>query len=251
MEAHGSRLRLQPRARVAGLLYLVIIVLGIFDEIFVRGRMIVSGDAAATAQNILTHALLYRLGFAAGLVILVCAIIVALLLFDFFRVVDESLARLAVFFNLVSIPLEAAALLGHFAPLILLGGGRYTAAVPAEQLWSLSYISLRMQTVGYDVSLAFFGCFCVVTGVLIFRSTFLPRIIGVLMVIAGLCYLINSFASFVAPPFRASLLPFILLPCLIGEGALCLWLLVRGVNVERWKALASPGHAGSSKASTP
>ena len=246
MEDHGFRLLLQPRARVAGLLYLVIIVLGIFDEIFVRGRVVVSGDAAATAQNILTHELLYRLGFAAGLVMLFCAVIVALLLFDFLRVVDESLARLAVFFNLVSIPLEAAGLLGHYAPLILLGGGKYTAAVPAEQLWALSYISLRMQSVGYDVSLAFFGCFCVVIGVLIFRSTFLPRIIGVLMSIAGLCYVTNSFAGFIAPSFRNLMLPFILLPCLIGEAALCLWLLVKGVNVERWKARASTRYSSGS-----
>ena len=109
----------------------------------------------------------------------------------------------------------------------------------AEQLHALAYMSLRLQSTGYDMSLAFFGCFCLFAGYLIFRSAFLPRIIGVLMAIAGLCYLTNSFANFLSPAFARPLFPWILLPAFPAELGLTLWLLVIGVNVQRWKEQAS------------
>jgi hypothetical protein len=233
------QLSLPTRARLAGSLYLAIIVLGIFEELGVRDRVTVSGDAAATAQNILAHEALYRMGFAAGLLVLLCALPVLVLLYEILRVADRTQALLAACINLVAIAIQGAALLGHFAPLVLLGGGRSLDAIEPAQLHSLAYFSLRMQSVGYDTALAFFGLFCVVTGILIYRSSFLPKAIGVLMAIAGACYLFNSFAGFLAPGFRASLLPWILLPCLVGEGSLTFWLLVKGVDLRRWEESAS------------
>ena len=109
------------KARIAGGLYLIIIVAGIFAEAFVRERLLVHGDATATAQNILAHELLYRWGFAVGIIVVLCAIPLLLILYDFFKVVNRSLSLLAVFFNSVSIAIESVNLLNHFAPLILLG----------------------------------------------------------------------------------------------------------------------------------
>lgn len=224
----------RTRARVAGLLYLAIIALGIFEELGVRSRLTVSGDAAATAQNILAHEGLFRAGLAAGLLVLFCALPVLILLYDFLRVVDRSVALVASAVNLVAIAVQGAALLGHFAPLVFLSGKGYLSAFEPAELQAMAYVSLRLQSVGYDLALAFFGLFCVLTGFLIFRSTFLPKAIGVLMAIAGACYLTNSFAGFLVPAFRASLLPWLLLPCLIGELSLTLWLLVKGVDESRW-----------------
>jgi hypothetical protein len=229
----------QIYARIAGLLYLIIIAGGLFAEVWVRERLVVSGDAAATARNILAHELLYRLGFAAGIVVCLCNIPLVLIFYDFFKLVNRSLALLAAFFILVATAIESVNLLNHFAPLILLGGRHYLNVFTAEQLQALAYVSLRLQSVGYNISLAFFGFYCLVTGYLIFRSTFLPRILGVLLAIAGLCYLTNSFANFLSPAFAAHLFPYILAPCFVAELSLCLWLLVIGVNVPKWQEKAS------------
>jgi hypothetical protein len=228
----------QIHARTAGVLYLIIIAGGIFAEIFVRERLVVSGDAAATARNILAHELLYRFGFAAGIVVCVCNMPLVLIFYDFFKLVNRSLSLLMVFFILVSTAIESVNLLNHFAPLILLGGRPYLNVFTAEQLQALAYVSLRFQSAGYNISLAVFGFFCLVTGHLIFRSTFLPRILGVLLAIAGLCYLTNSFANFLLPALAARLFPYILVPCFVAELSLCLWLLVIGVNVPKWKEKA-------------
>ena len=229
------------KARIAGLLYLIVIAGGIFTELFVRSALIVRGDAAATAANILAHEQLYRLGFAAGIIILVCNIPLAVIFYDLFKVVNRSVSLLLAFFILVGTAIESVSLLYHFAPLVLLKGGPGLSASSAEQLQALAYKSLRLQSVGWDIALVFFGFYCLAIGYLIFRSTFLPRILGVLMAIAGSSYLTNSFAGFLAPELRAHLLPYILVPCGVAELSLTLWLLVVGVNEQRWKEQAKAG----------
>jgi uncharacterized protein DUF4386 len=147
----------------------------------------------------------------------------------------------------VTISIESVSLLNHFAPLILLGGERYLSAFNAEQLQALGYMSLVLQSVGYNLSLAVFAFDCIVSGYLIFRSTFLPRTLGVLLAIAGLCYLTNSFASFLSPAFADRLFPYILAPAFIGELSLCLWLLVMGVNIPDWEVKVAAWQAGEAK----
>lgn len=164
---------------------MIIIALGIFAEVFVRERLVVNGDAAATARNILAHEQLYRLGFAAGIIVCLCGLPLTLIFYNFFKLVNRSLAFLEVFFALVTISIESVNLLNHFAPLILLGGGRYLSVFNAEQLQALAYMPLVLQAVGYNLSLAVFAFDCIITGYLIFTSTFFPRILGVLLAIAG------------------------------------------------------------------
>jgi hypothetical protein len=115
----------------------------------------------------------------------------------------------------------------------------YLKAFTAEQLNAISNLSLKSHGYGFGVSLLFFGCFCVIVGYVIFKSNYLPKAIGVLMQIAGVCYLTNSFALVLSPMVANRLFPVILVPAFIGEVSLCLWLLVKGVNIEKWHERAA------------
>ncbi|HKW63170.1 MAG TPA: DUF4386 domain-containing protein [Candidatus Acidoferrum sp.] len=229
----------QLYARIGGALYLIIIVIGLFGEAFVRDRLIVSGDAAATAKNLMTSESLWRFHIAAELFLLICAIVLLMILFVLLRPVSRELTLLALFFNLVSIGLEAATAMYLILALFPLGNAAYLKAFSAEQLYAMATLSLKSHGYGFGVSLLFFGCFCVVIGRVIYRSGFLPRVIGALMQIAGLCYLTDSFALILAPAFANRLFPAILLPAFVGEASFCLWLLLKGVDVQRWKERAS------------
>jgi hypothetical protein len=247
MERTAEVSRLQ--ARIAGFLYLIVIVGGIFAEVFVRGRLVVHGDAAATAHNIVTHELLYRWGFAVEVFYCAfCNIPILLIFYNLFKVVNKNLALLMVFFDLVTTATESISMLAHYAPLVFLGGGHYLSAFTLEQLQAAAYISLQLFEHGFAISLVFFGFDCIVTAYLILRSIFLPRILGVLLAIEGLGYLINSFTGFLAPALQARIFPYFMVTG-IGEVALCLWLLVMGVNVQRWQEQASAARQRSNGAS--
>jgi hypothetical protein len=226
------------KARIAGLLYLIIIVGGIFAQIGVRGRLVVSGDPAATAHNILDHELLYRLGFAVEVFYLLCNVPINLLLYDLFKVVDKKMALLMVCFATVGTAVEGVSLLAHYAPLIFLGKGAYLSAFTTAQLQTAAYVSLQMFDVGFMIALTFFGFFCISLGYLVFRSMFFPRIICALLVTEGVLYLTNSFAHFIAPTVGDRVFPFLAVSG-IAEISFCLWLLVVGVNVPRWREQAS------------
>ena len=226
-------------ARIAGALYLINIVGGAFAIGFVRSTVFVSGDAAATAHNIQAHELLYRLGLAAHVVVNVTNVPLAVLFYELFKVVNRRLALLNAGFILVATAIEAGGLLIESAPLFLLGGGPYASALPAAQQQALAYLASDLVGIGYSLHTVFFGLDILCFAYLVLRSRFVPRAIGVLLAIDGLAYLVYSFANFVAPGFAAQLVPWIQLPALIGEGSLCLWLLVVGVDAERWQARAS------------
>jgi hypothetical protein len=226
-------------ARIAGGLYLIIIVGGFFAIGYVPAALVVPGNAAATAHNILTHELLYRLGLAVHIIILPINLPLALIFYELLKVVNRRLALLVVFFTLVGTAIEGANLLNQFTPLMILGGGHYLSVFNTEQLQALAYMPLNSQALSYDIQQVFYAGYLLTAGYLVFKSTFLPRTVGVLLVIGGLCYLIYSFASFLSPGFAAHLVPYIQLPSGIAELSLCLWLLVMGVNVSRWEQQAS------------
>ncbi len=212
----------QLYARIGGALYLIIIVLGIFGEAFVRDRIFVSGDAAATAANLRSMESLWRFGIATELFLLICAIALTLIFYVLLRPVSKELALLAVFFNLVSVAVEAVA---------------------ALDLVAMASLAIKSHSHGFGVALIFFGCVCLIDGYLIFRSGYFPKTIGVLMAIAGLSYLTNSFALILVPTFANRIFPAVLVPAFVGEASLCLWLLVKGVNVPKWKEQASAAGA--------
>lgn len=227
------------KARIAGALWLIIIVAAAFAEFFVRGRIVVDGDAAATAANILAHEQLYRLGAAAVLVYLACDTAVALMLYELLKPVSRSLSLLASFFRLAMVAILGANLLNHFAPLVLLKGAPLLTAFKADQLQALALVSVKLYTQVFFSAMLFFGFHCLLIGYLIYRSTFLPRIVGVLMVISGLCYLAHSFATVLSPALAARLFTYLMPLGFPGELSLTLWLLAVGVNVQRWKDQAS------------
>jgi hypothetical protein len=219
-------------ARTGGILYLIIIVAGIFAEIFVRSKLIVPGDATATANNILASELRFRIGFAGALIMLLCDVAVTLVFYALLRPISKDLALLAAFFRLISIAIMGINLLNHFAALFPLGSADYLKVFEPHQLHALAYLSLRSYDYGYNISLVFFGFHCLLLGYLLFRSSYFSRILGVLLTIAGLCYITNSFSWFLAPTFAVKIYPAILLPCFVGELSLSLWLLFKRINTQ-------------------
>jgi len=224
---------LRPRARITGVVYLLYFLTAIIGEFFLRG-LVVDGDAAATANNILAHESLFRLGLATGLISTAFYVAVTALFYDLFKAVSRSLSLLAAFFSLVGCAILAFASLFQLAPLVVLGGSQYLSVFKVEQLRALALMFLELNTQAGNICVVFFGVYCLLIGYLIFRSTFLPRLLGVLMALAGLGWL-----TFLSPPLANHLSPYNLVLGFLAELALMLWLLVRGVNVQRWKEQAS------------
>ena len=229
----------QAYARIGGILYLFIIVAALFGEFFVRGKLIVPGDAAATASNIMGSETLFRAGLAAEMLTCACDVALAMILYVLLKPVSRNLALLGVFFRLTFVAIYGVAKLFEIAALVVLGRADYLTAFEPQQLHALAYMSLRVHSFGYGVSLLFFGFCCVLFGYLIDRSGYLPRTIGILLVIGGVGYIVFSLAQMLAPAFAGRVLfPWIMLPAFPAELGLCLWLMVKGVNVAKWQERA-------------
>jgi hypothetical protein len=203
--------------------------------------MVVPGDAHQTAQHILSSPGTWRLGIAGDFVMHICDVILVVVLYYLLRPVNRWLALMAVIFNVVQTSTLVANKLNLFLPLFLSGNADYLDAFNSRQLEALSYLSIKMHDHGFGVGLIYFGCACLLVGYLIMKSGYLPRWIGLLMVLAGLCYLVNSFALFLQPSLASSLYPLILIPPFIGETSLCFWLLLKGVNLEKWEKRVGSG----------
>ena len=225
------------KARIAGVFYLLEMLTGGFAILFVGGRLFVSGDAAATATNILAHLSLFQLGFAANLIQFACYVAVTGLFYDLLRPVNRGLSLLAAFFSLVGCTIGAVSCLFYFAPVVVLGGAQYLNVFKLEQLQALALMFLNLYGQCFNISFVFFGFYCLLIGYLIFRSSFLPRILGAGMALAGSGWLI-----FLSPALAKHLSPYNLAAGL-GEVALTLWLLVAGVNAQQWKEQASAARA--------
>jgi hypothetical protein len=235
----------RSRARLAGVLYLLTSVAAVFDQFLVLGRIVVHGDAAATSSNVLAHESMFRAGFAADLVMVACYVGVTAFFYGLFEPVDRTVALLAAFFSLVSCAVQAFGSLFHLAPLLVLGGAPYLNAFDAGQRHALALLLLELNAQAFNIGLGIGGFYILLIGYLILRSTFLPRILGALLVVAGLGYL-----TFLSPPLASHLAPYNVTPAGLGENALTIWLIVIGVNVQRWQeqarkaGMASPGDAG-------
>jgi hypothetical protein len=221
-------------ARAAGALYVVITACALFAYLYVREQVIVSDDMARTAANLLAHEQLFRIGFAAAVIVVVCNLPMGFMLSELLRVVNPRLARLALVFITVSATLEAVNLSNYIEPLFTVSLPEYASAFTDAQRQALARGPVRMFGYAFSVSLTFFGVFCMLTGLLIVRSRFLPAILGVLMAVAGVTYWINSFRLFLALP-----IPYVPWVTLVAELSLALWLLVVGVDEAKWRAQAA------------
>jgi len=215
------------KARIAGLCYLLMLPTGGL-AMFVRGRFVVKGDAATTAANMMAHETWFRLAFAGDLLVVAIYIVFTALMFDLMKPVSRNVSLLAAFFSLMGCATQACACLFEIAPLIVLSREPFLGAWNPDQLHSLAYLSLKLYAATYGISLVFFGFYNLTIGYLVFKSTFLPRILGVLMALSCPVGL-----TFLWPPFATAYFRYLLIMD-IGELLLVLWLLVMGVNVKRW-----------------
>ena len=223
----------KAKARLAGVFQAFEGTASTLGQVFLLGRLIVVGNAAATAANILKHETLYRLGFASSLFGVVFHLAWAFLFFQLFKPVNRSVSLGAVLVILVGCALQAVAALLYLAPLLVLTAGSSLSALNQEQVQALAFMFLKLNGLAFDTYLVFFGLWCVLTGYLIFRSTFLPRILGVLLAIDGVAWM-----TFMSPPLGHYLFPIIAVASGLAEIPLQLWLLIFGVNNERWTAQA-------------
>ncbi len=230
---------LRSTARTAGGLYLVVIATAMFAEGYVRSGMIVAGDAATTAHNIAAAPMLWRLGGVADLINLTCDVGVAVLLYRLLRPAGRWLALAAALFRVTADALLAGATMLHFAAgdLVLGAPPLATFAPLARDAVALSL--LHFHGLAYTVSILFFASNCLLLGWLIVRSALLPRPVGALMLLAGLCYAVNSLAHLAAPEAASNLSVYLLLPGFVAELALMLWLLLRGVDAARWQKVSA------------
>jgi hypothetical protein len=214
----------RSRARITGVVYLLFFLTAVLGGVF----------TPATANNILAHETSFRLGYALTLISTASYVAVAALFYQLFKPVSRSLSLMAAFFSLVGCALTAVQSLFQLAPSVVLGGSQYSSAFKVEQLHALAQMFLDLNAQAGYVALVFFGVFQLLIGYLIFRSTFLPRILGALMALGGLGWL-----TFLSPPLANHLLTYLEVLGLLAEGPLMLWLLVMGVNGQRWNEQAS------------
>jgi hypothetical protein len=164
--------------------------------------------------------------------------------------VSKSLILLDVFFTLVSLAVEAVSKLFLLLVLPILSTTGYSQAFDPRQLQSLANLALESHDLVFNIALIFFGFACLVEGYLLYKSGYFPKLIGILMQLAGVCYLISCFAALFAPALSNQITPAILLPSLIGESSYCLWLLIKGVNVKKWNERMSMAHGNRAAAAT-
>jgi hypothetical protein len=232
--------------RLAGLCYLAIIALGLWSELFVRGALVVAGDATATAQNIAAQPQLWRLGLAADLIMQVLDLPVIVVLWRLLRPVNETWALTATGLNLVQTAVLVANRVQLLAALEFATAPGLAAAFLPGQRDVLAMLAVQLHGQGFGIGLVFFGFACVIRGALIVSSGVAPRVLGWLLAGAGLAYLLNSFALLLAPAFAKQLFPAVMLPVLVGELAFALWLTagkhaLAAVPASSMSALPPPG----------
>jgi hypothetical protein len=210
------------RARIIGVVYLLFFLTAILGALLTPG----------TPTDIMAHQALFRWGFAVSLISLAFYVALTVLFYILFRPVNRTLALLAAFFSLVGCVVQAVGSVFQLAPLVLLSGNQ-SSAFNVQQLQAMAQTFLNLNVQAGYVGIVFFGLFDIAIGLLIWRSTFLPRILGVPMVVAGLTWL-----AFLSPPLANYLMTPIQVIGFLAEAALMLWLLVRGVNLQRWKEQA-------------
>jgi hypothetical protein len=226
----------RAQARMAGWLYLVVIAAGFFAEFYSRAALTVRGNAAATTHNILAHEMLFRAGLAADIAGTAAYVAITAILYVLFKPVSRTISLTAACFSLVGCAGMGADMLTHVAPMILLGGAPYLGAFPAGELQALVLTSLRLHAYGYLITMVFFGFYCALLGYLVFRSGFIPRLIGLLLGLAGLCDVLRSFSVILELPIPDALDTIYSLAALAGEGSLALWLAAIGLNPSAWQS---------------
>jgi hypothetical protein len=229
----------QLYARVGGVLYLLIIALGAIQETVIRGRITAGGDAATTFANLQKMELLWRIGIAMEMVLIIATIVLSVILYVLTKPVHKELALLALLFGSIATAVEAAYSMQLVEALFPLGRSAYLTAFTPGQLQAMTALAMKAHVFGFGIGLLLFGPFFLITGYLIFTSDYLPKTIGVFYQLAGLAYLFNGFVLLLAPQLSGLAFTIMAGPAFIGETSFALWLLIKGVNIERWRSMTS------------
>jgi len=219
-------------ARVAGLLFLMLAVFSGFAHFFARVRLIVPGDAGATVKNITASESLFRIGFVSDLIAQLCFLLSVLALYKLLKPVNKNHAVLMVIIAIVGVPITCINLVNQYAVLLLLSGADYLTVFEPDQLHALVMLFLNLHDTGYGIAHIFFGLWLLPLGLLVFKSGFLPRFFCVMLMLATFGYLTGVFTGFLFPSYAETIAPVYIQPAL-AEISFCLWLLLRGVNVQR------------------
>ncbi|HUK86901.1 MAG TPA: DUF4386 domain-containing protein [Terriglobales bacterium] len=237
MNRSNAGTSLRTEARMAGFFSLLTILTGIFAQGYVSNTLVANNDAATTAANILAHKGLWQLGYAVFIIEMASNVVMVALFYRLLKPAGRSTSFAAAFLGLTGCIIKTFSRVFFIAPLFVLGDAPYLSVFSAEQKQALALLSLKVNDRGAQMALVFFGVYALLTGYLIIRSTFLPRILGVVSAIGGLGWL-----SFLYLPLAHRLFPYVVAIALLGAAALIVWLLVFGVNEQRWKEQA--GAAG-------
>ncbi len=219
-------------ARLAGMLYLLVAICGGFAELYVRDRVVVQGDAAETARNILASEQLFRMAFIGDLVMMMCYLSLGLTLYVLLEGVDKNIARFMVAFNVIGVPIMCLNMLNHFAALYVLGGAEHLNVFSAEQLNALASCFLELHSYGYIIAQVSTGTWLLPLGYLVYKSGYFPELLGILLMIAGVGYLVDLFTQFLLPNYADVIETVALTPAAIGELLFLLWLLIKGVKTR-------------------
>lgn len=220
---------LKKTARGAGILYIIMDVFMIFSGMVVDPKIYVPGDAAATASNILASEWLFRLGFVSWIVSYIVFLFLVLALYNLFKSVDKGQARLMVLLVVASIPLSILNMLNQYAPIVLLGGAEYLSAFNPAQLQTLAMVFLDLYNNGVMVAEIFWGLWLIPLGILVYKSRFVPKVLGVLLIVGCFGHLLSFLSTFLFPGYSAILIP-ISEMVMVGELPIFLWLLIKGVK---------------------
>jgi hypothetical protein len=224
----------QKNARVAAFFFLIIFMLGMSTELFIRPAIIVPGDAATTVYNIMASGSLFRLSLVSDLIRQIFLLLLPLVLYKLLKPINKTIASLMVIFSLVSVAISMLNELNHFAVLVLSSSADYLRAFDTDQLQALVMFFLDLRKYGTYIPQVF-SLWVVLLGFLVFKSGFLPRILGILLMLGGLCYTVSAVLFVLFP--NVDFMVFGLF-AIIGEMIFYLWLLIKGVNFEEWEKLA-------------
>jgi hypothetical protein len=220
------------RARLAGVLYVVMGLLGWFSLMYIPGVFVVRGDATATARNIVNGELLFRFGILSQVVSQVLFVFLVLLLYDLFKDVDRKQGKLMVALVAISVAFELVNCLNLIAPLILLSGADFLSVFSKPQLDALAYAFLRLRNSGVNLVSILWGLWLLPLGILVIKSHFIPKILGMLLIVSCFAYVVGSITSIIAPDQMSVVSNFTLPLGGLGELLIVLWLIIKGVKPQ-------------------
>lgn len=219
-------------ARIAGVLYFLFLILGVFSFFYVPSKIFVEGNAFETAKNIITNESLFRLGIASNIIGQIIFVFLVLVLYQLFKEVNKTYARLMVALVIASVPITFLVILNQITSLMLLGGADFLKVFDLNQLQALSLLFFNVYNAGIIIVGIFWGLWLYPFGYLAYKSGFIPKVIGVFLMIGCFVYLIDSFSFLLLPDYRDVISGFLALPMSIGEISMIGWLLIKGVKIQ-------------------